>query len=252
MKLGYALYSARGLYHDQASLFKVLRAVAQMGYEGVEFYGYAGAEAGSLAKELERCGLEGISTHIPPDRWQTALRQELCYAAQAGVRYVTFPWLAPESRVTPIYRRLAEGFHGLAPQCAAHGLRLQYHSHDWEFEKSGCACVMDGLLAGAPSMAYEPDTFWAYYAGVDPVACLRRYHKRIHMFHIKDYVQLGPAPVFCAIGEGGMDNERILRAAADLKKEWVIAELDGGLHTPLESAAISAVNLRRMLAQLGR
>lgn len=250
MKLGYALYSARGLFHDQDSLFRTLHAVARMGYDGVEFCGYAGVRAETLKKELERCGLEGISTHVPAARWQAALPQELEYAARAGIQYVTFPWLEPKMRTEPVYRQMREGFPRAAAQCAARGLRFQYHSHDWEFEKTERGYVMDALLESEPGMAYELDTFWACYAGVDPVAYMRRRSGQIDMLHIKDYLELGERPVFCAIGEGKMDNIRILQAAAELKKEWVIAELDSSPRDPLESAAASARNLRRMLAQL--
>lgn len=250
MKFGYALYSARDQYQDQESLFRILQALAEMGYEGVEFYGYAGVPAGALAAELARCGLRGLSTHLPLERWQAGFQAEIEYAARAGVAYITFPWLAPEMRTTSVYKKLIEGFPRIAERCAGYGLRFQYHSHDWEFKRDGQGYVMDRLLASSADFTYELDTFWAQYAGVDAAEYLRRYSDRIDMFHIKDCLQLEKEPLFCAIGEGKMDNARILQTAVRLEKEWAIVELDCGRRDPLEDAAISANNLSRLMKQL--
>lgn len=246
MKIGYALYSAREECRDPESLFRTLQALAQMGYDGVEFYGYAGTPAAMLKKELEHCGIQGISTHIPAERWHFA-PEEFDYAAEAGIPFVTFPWLAPDARTRTVYDRLEEAFPRLIRLCAERGLRMQYHNHDWEFAKGGR--LMDSLLMCSPELMHEPDTFWMHYAGTEPCAYLRRRRDRIAMIHIKDYTSLRE-PRFCAIGEGLMDNAAIVKTAAELRIPWVIVELDDSPLPPLESAASSLRYVRSAVSSL--
>lgn len=247
MRIGYALYSAREKYHDKESLFRVLEEVARMGYDAVEFYGYAGATAQELAEKLKSCGLGGLSTHVTVDRWENHAEEEIAYAAEAGIPYIVFPFLPEEMRVSEVYEKLEKGLPSLARRCQKKGVCLQYHSHNWEFEQGKRRYVMDDLLSGENNFLYEMDTFWAHYAGVDPVSYLRETSERIRMFHIKDYSSLGEEPAFCAIGTGKMNNEVILKSAAGLGKEWVIVELDNSTIDPLESARISIENVKRML-----
>ena len=44
MKIGYAMYSARDLTRDPKSMRSTLKALADMGYDGVEFFVYAGTK----------------------------------------------------------------------------------------------------------------------------------------------------------------------------------------------------------------
>jgi len=66
------LYSVR---EECARDFPVtLAAVADMGYEGVEFAGYYGRSADELRKMLDKVGLRAAGTHISVD---ALLRDEL-------------------------------------------------------------------------------------------------------------------------------------------------------------------------------
>lgn len=251
MKIGYALYSAREKYRDKEGLFRVLEEVAEMGYDAVEFYGYTNATAQELSEKLKFCGLTGLSTHVSLERWISHAEEEIDFAVQAGIPYIVFPWLPEEMRVKEIYSQLEKGLPLLAYRCQKQRICLQYHNHNWEFERGKGRYVMDDLLSGDNNFLYEMDTFWAHYAGVDPISYLKEMNERIRMFHIKDYIDLGEEPHFCAIGTGRMNNEAILKSAAELGKEWVIVELDNSPIDPLESARISIRNVKRMMSDKG-
>ncbi|MBQ9299691.1 MAG: sugar phosphate isomerase/epimerase, partial [Clostridia bacterium] len=137
----------------------------------------------------------------------------------------------------------------LADLCAGRGITLQYHNHDFEYEMQDGERIMDYLLRANSSYLFELDTFWAGYAGVDPVKYMQELGERVQMIHIKDYLGIKDGEHrFAAIGTGTMDNAPIIRSARDMNKQWVIVELDNSPLTPMESARISIDNVRRILA----
>jgi sugar phosphate isomerase/epimerase len=63
VKIAYQLYSARDA--AEKDLGKVLREIAALGYEGVEFAGFHGRSADEVAALLDESGLEAVSSHVP-------------------------------------------------------------------------------------------------------------------------------------------------------------------------------------------
>lgn len=255
MKIGYALFSAVSVSQTSEELRHVIRKVAEMGYDGVEFFQYADMPAAELKQLLEECGLQAISTHVHKPRWDgDGAKREIAYAAEAGIPKLVYPWIAPELRTGTFYRALPGELAGLAQQCAEHGIKLEYHNHEFEFEKLGSETVLEHLLSQSDAYGLELDTFWTDYAGVDPVTLLYELGDRVSMIHMKDYASHGgffddggEHPTFCPVGEGRMPNQRILECAREMNKDWLIVELDNSPLHPLESARISLENIRKMM-----
>lgn len=250
MKIGYAMYSARDLTTDPASMRKVLKALSEMGYEGVEFFLYNGTDASELRAMLEEYSLTAIGTHVHKPRWDADTQGEIAYAQQAGIPYLVYPWIEPALRNETFYQSLPKILKDLSALCEEKGIHLQYHNHDFEFEKLAGEPVLDYLMGREDSFTLELDTFWARYAGADAVAYMKKYGSRIPMIHIKDYLgEKDGEMAFTAIGTGKMDNAEVIRAAREQGKEWLIVELDNSPLDPLESARISIEAIRRILSQ---
>jgi sugar phosphate isomerase/epimerase len=59
-------------------------------------------------------------------------------------------------------------------------------------------------------VVFQLDLYWAVTGGADPVDMIRRYGKRIKLFHVKDRGAGGRIEI---VGEGDIDFRRIFRAA---------------------------------------
>lgn len=250
MKIGYAMYSARELCRDTESLKSVLYSLADMGYEGVEFFLYCDTSAGELRQIMEECGLQAIGTHVHKPRWDADTDGEIAYAKEAQIPCLVYPWIEPQLRTEEFYRSLPEVLRGLSQECQKNGIRLQYHNHDFEFEKMEDGTALDHLLNADDSWDFELDTFWAAYAGIDVPKLLEKQGDRIKMIHVKDFDGVKKeTPSICPIGTGVVDNASIIRTARRLDKEWLIVELDNSPLPVLESAKISIDNIRKMLEE---
>ena len=252
MKIGYAMYSARELTTDPESMRKVLSEIAKMGYQGVEFFLYHDTEPGELKKMLEEFGLEAIGTHVHKPRWDADAQGEIDYAVKAGIPYLVYPYVDASLRTEEYYRALPAILKDLAAQCREKGIQLQYHNHDFEFEKIDGMAVMDYLLEQEKSFTFELDTFWCRYAGIDAMGYMEKLGSCVPMIHIKDYLGAGKDGVeFTAIGTGKLDNTQVILKAREMNKDWLIVELDNSPLHPLESAQISIEAIRKVLGLTG-
>lgn len=251
MKIGYAMYSARDLVTDPESMRSTLRALAEMGYDGVEFFLYAGTDPLELKRMLAEFGLEAIGTHVHKPRWEADTEGEIDYAAKAGIPYLVYPWVAPEERNETAFRGLQKELVQLAEKCRAKGVQLQYHNHDFEFAPMGEGRVIDFLLEESDAYTFELDTFWSEFAGVNGPRFMEKLGSRIPMIHIKDYTGVDEKgwPQITAIGKGVLDNAPIIRVAEEMGKQWLIVELDSSPYPVLESAKMSVDHVRGILAK---
>src|SRR4051794_6490538 len=75
----------------------VLKEVARMGYEGVEFAGYYGFDAPTLRKMLDDLGLKCAGTHIMlPTLQGDALAETIAFNKTLGNKFLIVPWMPEE------------------------------------------------------------------------------------------------------------------------------------------------------------
>jgi sugar phosphate isomerase/epimerase len=135
----------------------------------------------------------------------------------------------------------------IGEKCAAQGLKLLYHNHDFEFKPNAQGVVpMDYFLehTNPAWVNFQMDLFWVTTAGVDPVNYINKYPGRFKMWHVKDRDAQGR---FAPVGLGTIDFARILSHAATSGLEYYIVEQDmvfDGMQ-PLEAIKISHDNLSK-------
>ena len=233
-----------------------LRQVAKLGYHGVELAGYGGMAAAALRALLDRLGLVAAGSHVRLERLEGALDEELAFAQTIGCRDLVCPSV-PEGRRESIddYRRLAALLGQIGQRCRDAGARLSYHNHAFEFVRlpadeptaaGTTARALDLLLGWTdPELVkWEPDVYWIARAGEDPVAYLNAYAGRCPLVHIKDMADDAERS-FAEVGAGTLDLPAICQAAELGGAEWLIVEQDRCAGPPIESARLSAENLRR-------
>ena len=202
-----------------------LKQVADMGYAGVETAGFAGTTVPAAAQLFKDLGLTVCAAHLPLplgehqaevlETMQTLDCRQLVCASQPRQEFATVDGI----------QRVCATLNAASAVARAHGLRLSYHNHWFEFQMVEGRPAYDRLREGlSPDVYFEVDTYWAQTAGVDAAAVLRQLGTRAPLLHIKD----GPAvqgQAMLALGEGVMDIPALLQASAG-HAQWLIVELD--------------------------
>ena len=270
-KVGIQLY---GVKHTMAKDFEgTLAAIAEMGYEYVEFAGYHGKSAEELKAVLDKYGLKCISVHQGLDFYDDDPVGKMNFLKTFGVKYSIIPWYNPDLLAgSEKWPETAEKFRAAAKMLYENGMLLGYHNHDFEFKKFDGKYLHDYICEAIPEEMFEPqfDTCWVHYAGIDPVKKIREFAGRVTVVHLKDFVckNLAAGPVYALIdtdgnakgggdrtesgfeyrplGQGLQDVRAILEACEECGTEYIIVEQDDpslGM-TELECAKASRDYLR--------
>ena len=263
--IGYQVYSAR----DDASkdLLSVLKALKEMGYDGVEFAGFYGHGADEVKAMLDETGLVAISSHVPYDSFVADMFGTISYHKTIGCSYIAVPFLGEEHRPGgPKFAEAIRNIYKFGRLCKEAGITLLYHNHDFEFVTLSGQFGLDFLYSAVPPCVLETelDICWVKYAGQDPAEYVRKYAGRAHVVHLKDYVGVkgGKQPYaliqadgkddgtnadasdiafeFRPVGYGCQDVPAVMKAALESGAEVFIVEQDLSVgRTPLEAAKMS-------------
>lgn len=238
--VGLELYSVRDeLKKDPDG---TIRAVAQMGYQCVEFYApyyeWDHAQAKQVRKLLDDLGLKCYSTHNDADY----LRPEKIEHARdlnliLGSKYIVQAWSDPKPNPDD-WKAVADDLNGAAAKLAPDGLKVGYHNHDAEWKEVGGKRPMDVLAAKTnASVMLQLDVGTCLEAGADPVAWIRSNPGRIRSIHCKDWSPKSGESYSVLFGEGVADWKGIFHAAENVGGvEYYLVEQEGSRFSQLETA----------------
>jgi sugar phosphate isomerase/epimerase len=242
--IGLQLYSIRD--DCKRDLRGTLAAVAQMGYEGVEFHSLYGHTAQDVRKMLDDLRLACCGSHTGLATLHGgALVQTVEIQRALGNNYLVVPSLPEERRNSAsAWRETARLFSELAEKLKAHNIRLGYHNHAPDFAAMEGATPFDIFFGNAkPDVFMQLDLGNAMHGGGDPVALLRRYPGRSVTIHLKEYSPDDTA----MIGEGGVNWKEVLALCEKQgKTEWYIVEQETYPYPPLECVKRCLDNLHKM------
>jgi sugar phosphate isomerase/epimerase len=241
-RVGLMLYSVR---EDCARDFEgTLRAVAGLGYEGVELFDLHGHDPGRVRGWLDDCGLAVAGRHAGLEAIETRLPELAAEGEALGASRVVLAWIEPLDSPEEA-QAMAERLGRAAHSAAGLGLELGFHNHDAEVRPLDDGRTFVDRLLELP-VFLELDLGWAWWAGVDPVELLERTRGRVPLVHVKDFRVRGERS-FCPVGDGGVGYERVAPAAAAAGVEWLLVEQDEADGPALEAARRSLAALRPML-----
>ena len=242
--VGLQLYSVREQLKEDFQ--GTVRAVAQMGYAGVELAGYGGMGAEELRSFMESLGLKVAGDHVSFDRLENHLDEVITFSKEVGIPYVVCPAVPAARRQDAAgWQQLAATLNEIGRKCVEQGLDFCYHNHAFEF------APIDGtngftLLYGNSDPRYvkmELDMFWAHKGGDDPANILQRYAGRCPIVHLKDMTG-DDEQTFAEVGEGVLNFQHIFQAASLGGVAWYIVEQDRCKRPPLESVQLSLQHLK--------
>ena len=243
------LYSVR---EDCARDFLgTLEAVADMGYEGVEFAGYYGRSADELKKMLDSLELKAAGTHISIDALLgDELQRTIKFNRILGNQFLIVPWLPEEMRSSKAeWLKTAHLMNDIAEKIKPEGMRVGYHNHAVEFQPIDGELPWDIFFGAAkPDVVMQLDTGNAMHAGISPdgiLEIIKRYPNRAATVHLKEFSSKNEQAL---IGDGEMKWQEFFSLCETIGgTEWYIAEQESCAFQPLECARRCLKNLRKMM-----
>src|SRR5438477_10489854 len=238
--IGLELYSVRdSLKKDPEG---TVRAVAKMGYQGVEFYApyfeWSDTQAKRMRKVLDDLGIRCYSTHNDENFFgadNIGKAQQLNKIL--GAKYMVQAWSDPKPDLDG-WKALADKLNAASDQLEPAGLKVGYHNHDAEWKAVGGKRPIE-VIAGntKPSVMLQLDVGTCLEAGGDPVAWIKANPGRIRSIHCKDWSPDPNVGYKTLFGEGKADWKGIFQAAENGGGvEFYLIEQEGSRFSELETA----------------
>lgn len=242
--IGIQLYS---LKRETAKDFPgTLKALATMGYDGVEFASYGGIAAPTMKAHLDNLGLKVAGSHANITVLTTELNQEIDYNLLLGNRNMVCSW--SDCKTEADFLKLAEQLTHVGERLRDVGMTLSYHNHAHEFVDLGGQCGMDILQKHVDPalLSFEIDLYWVKHAELDPLDYVKTLGTRVSMLHCKD-MNDEPDQKSTEVGSGLIDFAPIVFHAQTVGTQWLIVEQETFVHySPMESVRIGLEHLKQI------
>jgi sugar phosphate isomerase/epimerase len=238
--VGLELYSVRdALKKDPEG---TVRAVAQMGYQCVEFYSpyydWTESQTKQMRKLLDDLGIRCYSTHNN----ETYLTHEAVGRTRdlngiLGCKYVICAHADPRPGADG-WKQIADELNAADDQLEPAGLHVGYHNHKAEFVGTNGQRPMDILAKNTKSaVVLQLDVGTCLEAGSDPVAWINANPGRIRSIHCKDWSSDPVKGYTVLFGEGVADWKKIFAAAESVGGvEYYLVEQEGSRFPEPETA----------------
>ncbi len=217
---------------NAGSLDQQLKIVHDAGVHAVETVGTQDTSATELKQLLDRYSIKAISSHVPLAELRSNLDGVVAFNRSIGNTTLVVPYLDKKDRPTDAagWTALGQELGSIARQVRAKGMRLAYHNHDFELVDFNGRTGLELLFAAAgPDLQTELDLAWVARAGLDPALMLEKFRGHMFAVHAKDNAPKSQAEDeggFAAVGQGVLDWNAILPAAATAGVHWYIIEHD--------------------------
>lgn len=263
-KMGLQLFTINeDMTRDPIAALKTAKA---MGYEDFEtfgfdgekgtFYGYKSSEFKKNLDDLQitaSSGHYGFSSYLrkPEDDLKRFVDQCIKGAHDLDMKYITWPWLAPDQRSMDDFKLLSKKLNIIGEQVTGAGLGFAYHNHDFEFTDHNGETGFDVILNETdPSLVkLQMDMFWVMHSsGFTPKELISKQPGRYVMWHIKDMDKV--TRDYTELGNGSIDYSEILPDPIESGLEFYYLEQGGNYaHSPMKSVADSADYFKKHLQQ---
>lgn len=238
--IGLELYSVRDELDKDPSA--TVRAVAQMGYQAVEFYApyfeWSEDQTRQMRKLMDELGIRCYSTHndedyLSPKNIERTRDRNLIL----GSKYVVLAWSDPKPTLDA-WKALAGSLNAVAEKLEPAGLKVGYHNHDAEWRAVEGKRPIEILAANTKAtVMLQLDVGTCLEAGADPVAWIRANPGRIRSIHCKDWSPDPNVGYKTLFGEGKADWKGIFQAAESVGGvEFYLIEQEGSRYSELETA----------------
>jgi len=241
------LYAVRG--ECQKDLAATLKAVAEIGYVGVEPWGYAGESLEWMghsgqdirdmleANSLACCGMHVTTGSLLGEN----LARTVAFNNTLGNRFLIVAMDKLRMSAPETIGELADILNDVAEKLEPEGMFTGYHAHGFDFVRFDGRTAWDILFSSTrDEVIMQMDIGNCAGGGGDPIAILKKFPGRARSVHLKEYGG-GEGAV---IGEGQADWEEVFRLCETIHPtEWYVVEECGpeGLGYDIPSRSFQAL-----------
>jgi sugar phosphate isomerase/epimerase len=222
--IGVQLYSVRNDFAKDVP--GTLAGIKKIGFDGVEFAGYAGKTAAELKNILDDNGLKTAGSHIqgglPALQQDAGFQKEVDFNKTLGNDRLIIA--SGGGGAADQWAKFADDFTVVAAKLKPLGLRIGYHNHTGEFTKTADGQVPEYVFfdKASPDVFVQLDVGHCVHGGGDPVEVIKRYNARLVSMHIKDWNAKTHGDI---VGEGDVKWKDVLDAcAASPSLQWYTIE----------------------------
>lgn len=249
--VGLELFSVR----DELSkdLMGTVKAVAKMGYDGVEFFSpymqWSTEQAREVKKLLDDLNIKCFSTHNGPDSFGDKAAKAIELNQILGSKYIV---MASAGRVQGLdgWKGVADKLNAGAEKFKAAGIGAGYHNHQTEFKELEGKRPIEVIAANtSKDVMLQFDIGTAVEVGYDPVAWIKKNPGRIKSMHCKEWSAEPGVGYKALFGEGKAPWKDIFAAAEKTGGiQYYLIEQEGSRFMPYESAEKCLAAYRKLRA----
>jgi len=246
LKLGAQLYTVRQYTQTEKDFAETMEKIAKIGYKYLQVSGIGSSITPDFIKKVtEDNGLKVILTHTSPERIMKETEKVIEDHNIYNCDGIGVGGIFGVERSEDGYKKFIENFAPAIEKIKKSGKVFLYHNHNFEFEKYGNKTGIDILLENSDQDGFKLtfDTYWAYFAGFDPVEFIKRYNSRIFVTHLKDMAIIDDKKVMTEVCTGIMDFNKILEVSKNNNIIWHFVEQDEVRMNAVDSMKISFDNL---------
>jgi len=234
-----------------------LKALADMGFEGVEFAGEFGPyanDAKGLKKFLDSINLKASGAHVSFEQMnQDNFQKTVDFYQQLHVDTLIIGWDERAWHPQGI-KEVVNLLNHLDKKLAPYKIKTGFHNHDHEFGDFQGTTYWDYLAMNtADSVVLQQDVGWTTYAGKDAVEYVKKYPNRTFTTHYKVRIPEGVKGKLPIIGQDTIDWLNLLKANINVGgTKWIVVEQEeypNGLSS-LAAVALSKKGLDKYIEQL--
>ena len=238
--IGLELYSVREALKQD--LEGTVRAVAQLGYQCVEFYApyfeWTEAQTKQMRKLLDDLGIHCYSTHNDEKYFSAEnINRARDMNLILGSKYMVMAYSDPKAGLDG-WRAVIDQLNAATEKLEPAGLTAGYHNHQAEWKPVDGRRPMEIIAWNTKqTIMLQLDVGTCLEAGADPVAWIRRNPGRIHSLHLKDWSSDPAKGYHVLFGEGDAKWKEIFAAAESVGGvEYYLLEQEGSRFGELETA----------------
>lgn len=253
--IGLELFSVRKAFAEDQTA--TLKAVAKMGYDGVEFFGpyaeWTPDHARATRKLLDDLGIKCLSAHtgvkyFTPEHLDRVIELN----SILGSRFMI---MSSAGKVESLdgWKEVAVKLNLAAEKLRPLKKGTGFHNHALEFRPLNGVKPIEVLAKEtSPDVVLQLDVGTAIEAGTDPIAWIKANPGRIKSLHMKDFKAGLPVAhdgYKVLLGEGDAKWKLIVEACVKTGGvEHLLVEQEGSRYSELETAEKCLANLRQLLA----
>jgi sugar phosphate isomerase/epimerase len=243
--IGFQLYTVRGEFSRDVA--KTLKTLGELGYAGVEFWGYAGTanvyqkySASELRKLMDASGLRCCGMHLDLKALKSEnLERTIDNNRVLGSQYLNVAaaqdLMGSDEQITQLASVLREA----SEKCRPHQMMVGYHAHPFDFAKVHGLFAWELLFSRLSSQInMQMDVGNCLAGNGDPVAMLKEFPGRTRSIHIKEHEE--------KTFDSDYYKEVFHLCETSGGTKWYIVEMGGAEGTGFEVPRSALAKLRRL------